>query len=97
MTSINKKGKIGQSFDDYLKEEGRYEETTIRALLSLMMETLDDIEKIVNDSVKSKSLHECGVNKRLHSEVKQLDQKYQNFRKNIVATIILGESELRTL
>ena len=55
MVSNRKEGRIGQSFDDYLKTEGRYEETTIRALLSLIMETLNDIEKLVVDSVKSKS------------------------------------------
>ena len=94
MTSHSKKGKIGQSFDDYLKEEGRYEEITIRALLSLMMETLDDIENIFNDSVKFESKQDCGINKVLFDEVKQLDQKYQNFRKNISETIFLNESEL---
>ncbi len=43
---VKQRGKIGQSFDDYLKEEVRYEEKTFCALLNLMLETLDDIEKI---------------------------------------------------
>ena len=95
MVSNRKEGRIGQSFDDYLKAEGRYEETTIRALLSLIMETLNDIEKLVDDSVKSKSLHNCGIDKALHREVKKLDQKYQNFRKNLTETIMSNETELR--
>ena len=59
-----------------------------------MMETLDDIEKIFNDSVKSEYKQNCGINKILFDEVKQLDQKYQNFRKNIKDTIFLNENEL---
>ena len=42
---------LGQSFDEYLKERGRYKDTTIRALFSLVIETLDDaleeVEKII--------------------------------------------------
>ena len=95
MTSNRKKGKIGQSFDDYLKEEGRYEETTIRALLSLMIETLDDIEQLVNESEEPRSIPNNVINKNISSEVQQLDQKYQHFRKNIVETIIPNKSELR--
>ena len=60
-----------------------------------MIETFDDIEKIVHDSVKSKSGSNSGLNKILSSEVKQLDQKYQNFRINIAKTIILNEIVLR--
>ena len=51
MASNSKKGKVGQSFDDYLKEEGRHKEITIRALLSLKMETLGEKVRVVNDSV----------------------------------------------
>ena len=38
---MKKKGKIGSSFDDFLKEEGIYEEVTARAIKRVIARQLD--------------------------------------------------------
>ena len=38
---MKKKGRIGSSFDDYLKEEGIYEEVTARAIKRVIARQLD--------------------------------------------------------
>jgi antitoxin HicB len=38
---MKKKGRIGSSFDDFLKEEGIYEEVTARAVKGLTAHQLD--------------------------------------------------------
>jgi DNA-binding Xre family transcriptional regulator len=43
--AIKKKGKIGSSFDDFLKEEGTYEEVTARAIKRVLVRQLDQLMK----------------------------------------------------
>jgi DNA-binding Xre family transcriptional regulator len=38
-----KKGKIGSSFDDFLKEDGIYEEVTARAIKRVLVRQLDEL------------------------------------------------------
>ena len=59
-----------------------------------MIETLVDIEQVVNELEEPQSIHNSVINKIISGEVKQFDQKYQNFRKNIVETFVPNESEL---
>jgi antitoxin HicB len=41
--SKRKKGKIGSSFDDLLKEDGIYEEVTARAIKRVLVRQLDEL------------------------------------------------------
>ena len=38
-----KKGKVGSSFDDFLKEDGIYEEVTARAIKRVLVRQLDEL------------------------------------------------------
>lgn len=40
---MKKKGRIGSSFDDFLKEEGIYEEVTAKAIKRVIVRQLDNI------------------------------------------------------
>ena len=39
----NKKGRIGSSFDDFLKEDGNYEGVTARAIKRVLVRQLDEL------------------------------------------------------
>jgi len=43
--SKKKRGKIGSSFDDFLKEDGTYEEVTARAIKRVLVRQLDELMK----------------------------------------------------
>jgi len=43
--AIKKKGKVGASFDDFLKGEGIYEEVTARAIKRVLVRQLDQLLK----------------------------------------------------
>jgi|SRR5689334_7733471 antitoxin HicB len=43
--AIKKKGRIGSSFDDFLKGEGTYEEVTARAIKRVLVRQLDQLMK----------------------------------------------------
>ena len=40
------KGRPGKYFDDYLKEKGTYESTTLQALIELLVESIDESLKV---------------------------------------------------
>jgi hypothetical protein len=40
---MKKKGRLGSSFDDFLKEEGIYEEVTARAIKRVIARQLDSL------------------------------------------------------
>ena len=42
-SSGRKKGKVGSSFDDFLKEDGIYEEVTARAIKRVLVRQLDEL------------------------------------------------------
>jgi DNA-binding Xre family transcriptional regulator len=63
----NKKGRIGSSFDDFLKEEGIYEEVTARAIKRVIAFQLD---KLMADQGLTKS----ELAKRMKTSRAQLDR-----------------------
>jgi hypothetical protein len=42
---MKKKGRIGSSFDDFLKQEGIYEEVTARAIKRVMLDALTEQDR----------------------------------------------------
>jgi antitoxin HicB len=62
-----KKGKVGSSFDDVLKEEGIYEEVTASAIKRVLARQLDGL-------MKSKELSKTDLAKRMHTSRAQLDR-----------------------
>jgi len=62
-----KKGKIGSSFDDFLKEEGIYEEVTARAIKRVVARQL---VRLMNDEGLTKS----ELAKRMRTSRAQLDR-----------------------
>ena len=64
---MKKKGKIGSSFDDFLKEEGIYEEVTAAAIKRVLARQLAVL-------MKRKNLSKTTFAKRLHTSRAQLDR-----------------------
>ena len=64
---IKKKGRIGSSFDDFLKQEGLYEEVTARAIKRVIARQLD---ALMHDQRLSKS----SLAKRMKTSRAQLDR-----------------------
>src|SRR2546423_15488318 len=62
-----KKGRIGSSFDDYLKEEGIYEEVTARAIKRVIARQLDAL-------MRDQGLTKSALAKRMHTSRAQLDR-----------------------
>ena len=90
MNTPIKNENLGQSFDEYLKERGRYKDTTIRALFSLVIETLDDaleeVEKLLNESKESgqpNPISDVEIVNIVDGGERQIGQKFQQFRQSI--------------
>ena len=52
---MRKKGRIGSSFDDFLKEDGNYEGVTARAIKRVLVRQLDELmrrEEISKNSTR---------------------------------------------
>jgi antitoxin HicB len=64
---MKKKGRIGSSFDDFLREEGMYEEVTARAIKRVITFQLD---KIMTEQGLTKS----ELAKRMKTSRAQLDR-----------------------
>jgi antitoxin HicB len=64
---MKKKGRIGSSFDDFLKEEGLYEEVTAKAIKRVIARQLDDI-------MRQKHLTKSMLAKRMQTSRAQLDR-----------------------
>jgi DNA-binding Xre family transcriptional regulator len=62
-----KKGRIGASFDDFLKEEGIYEEVTARAIKRVIARQLDTL-------MQSQGLTKTELAKRMQTSRAQLDR-----------------------
>jgi len=62
-----KKGRIGSSFDDYLKEDGIYEEVTARAIKRVIARQLDAL-------MHDQGLTKTTLAKRMKTSRAQLDR-----------------------
>jgi DNA-binding Xre family transcriptional regulator len=62
-----KKGRIGSSFDDFLKEENLYEETTARAIKRVIARQLDAL-------MQDQGLSKSNLAKRMKTSRAQLDR-----------------------
>jgi antitoxin HicB len=62
-----KKGRIGSSFDDYLKKEGVYEEVTARAIKRVIARQLDAL-------MQNQGLTKSTLAKRMKTSRAQLDR-----------------------
>jgi DNA-binding Xre family transcriptional regulator len=67
MKKIKKKGRIGSSFDDFLKEEGFYEEVTARAIKRVITRQLDVL-------MQEQGLTKSELAKRMETSRAQLDR-----------------------
>jgi antitoxin HicB len=64
---MKKKGRIGSSFDDFLKNEGIYEEVTARAIKRVIARQLDAF-------MEEKGLTKTELAKRMKTSRAQLDR-----------------------
>lgn len=67
MTAETRKGKIGSSFDDFLKEQGIYEEITENAIKRVLAFRLAEI-------MKERNITRTEMAKRLGTSPSQLDR-----------------------
>jgi DNA-binding phage protein len=64
---MKKKGRIGSSFDDFLKEEGIYSEITARAIKRVIARQLDTL-------MQNQGLTKSALAKRMQTSRAQLDR-----------------------
>jgi DNA-binding Xre family transcriptional regulator len=62
-----KKGRVGSSFDDFLKEEGIYEEVTARAIKRVIARQLDEL-------MREQRLTKSELARRMDTSRAQLDR-----------------------
>ena len=67
MNKIKKKGRIGSSFDDFLREEGIYEEVTARAIKRVIARQLGVL-------MQEQGLTKSELAKRMETSRAQLDR-----------------------
>jgi DNA-binding Xre family transcriptional regulator len=64
---VTKKGKIGSSFDDFLKQDGIYEQVTARAIKRVTARQLDAL-------MQDQGLTKSNLAKRMRTSRAQLDR-----------------------
>jgi len=64
---MKKKGRVGSSFDDFLKEEGIYEEVTARAIKRVLARQLDTL-------MQDQGMNKTTLAKRMKTSRAQLDR-----------------------
>lgn len=64
---MKKKGRIGSSFDDFLKEEGVYEEVTVGAIKRVLARQLDTL-------MEQQGMTKSELAKRMKTSRAQLDR-----------------------
>jgi DNA-binding phage protein len=64
---MSKKGRIGSSFDDFLKEDGIYEEVTARAIKRVIARQLDAL-------MRDQGVTKSALAKRMQTSRAQLDR-----------------------
>lgn len=67
MTSDMERGRPGQTFDDFLKEQGTYEETTEQAVKRVLAFQL-------SEAMKRQGISKSEMARRLHTSRSQLDR-----------------------
>lgn len=67
MTSDMERGRPGQTFDDFLKEQGTYEETTEQAVKRVLAFQL-------SEAMKRQGISKAEMARRLHTSRSQLDR-----------------------
>ncbi len=64
---MRKKGRVGSSFDDFLKEDGIYEEVTARAIKRVIARQLDAL-------MRDQGVTKTALAKRMRTSRAQLDR-----------------------
>jgi antitoxin HicB len=64
---MNRKGRVGSSFDDFLKEEGIYEEVTARAIKRVVARQLRQL-------IRDEGLTKAELARRMQTSRAQLDR-----------------------
>jgi DNA-binding Xre family transcriptional regulator len=64
---MKKRGRVGSSFDDFLKKEGVYEEVTARAIKRVLARQLDTV-------MQDRGLTKTALAKRMKTSRTQLDR-----------------------
>jgi antitoxin HicB len=64
---MKKKGRIGSSFDEFLKDEGLYTEVTARAIKRVIVRQLDAL-------MQDEGLTKSALARRMHTSRAQLDR-----------------------
>ena len=64
---MKKKGRIGSSFDEFLKDEGLYTEITARAIKRVIVRQLDAL-------MQDEGLTKTALARRMHTSRAQLDR-----------------------
>jgi antitoxin HicB len=64
---MKKKGRIGSSFDEFLKDEGIYTEVTARAIKRVIVRQLDAL-------MQDEGLTKTALARRMHTSRAQLDR-----------------------
>ena len=67
MMEENERGSVGSSFDDFLEEQGTYEETTAQAIKRVLAHQLAQ-------AMKEQKISKVEMAKRLHTSRSQLDR-----------------------
>ena len=67
MTNNTERGRPGQTFDDFLKEQGTYEETTEQAVKRVLAFQL-------SEAMKMQGISKAEMARRLHTSRSQLDR-----------------------
>jgi antitoxin HicB len=65
--TTKKKGRVGSSFDDFLKQEGLYEEVTARAIKRVLARQLDAL-------MQDQKITKSELARRMHTSRAQLDR-----------------------
>ena len=86
----DKGGRIGSSHDDYLKEEGIYEEVTARAIKRVLVRQLDAL-------MRDKGLTKTELAKRMHTSRAQLDRLLDPENKSVTLASLRAAARWRKL
>ncbi len=78
---MKKKGRIGSSFDEFLKHEGIYEEVTARAIKRVIARQLDAL-------MRDQGLSKSALAKRMQTSRAQLDRLLDPENESVTLTTL---------